>query len=90
MQRIYKYELAITDIQQISMPVRARVLSVANQGGKLCLWAMVTPNTPYNLRSFRIIGTGNPIEDNPFDKNPTGAFIGTVLMPPFVWHVFEL
>jgi len=87
MQQIWKYPLALTDLQLISMPEKAEILSVADQDGTLCLWAMVDPNALRSeVRAIEIIGTGNPI------STPIGyarLFIGTAVMRPFVWHVFE-
>lgn len=84
--RIWKYELGIMDSQHITMPRDAQILSVANQGGQLCLWAMVDADKPSECRSIEIIGTGNPVHQ---DMGVERRFIGTVLMGPFVWHVFE-
>lgn len=80
---IWKYELAITDRQEIIMPYGARVLSVANQGGNLCVWAMVDPTHDRRPLGFRIVGTGHPCGVS------LGTFIGTVVIDPFVWHVFQ-
>jgi hypothetical protein len=82
--RIWKYELEITDTQIIEVPRAGVILSVANQNNKLCLWAMVEIDRPLEKREIEIIGTGNPIEMK--DRH----FIGTVLIDPFVWHVFEI
>lgn len=85
---IWKFELQITDLQEVTMPDGAELLSVANQNGSLCLWAMVDPD-PYKEKRHRyieIIGTGNPIlVDVAIDRK----FIGTAVVSPFVWHVFE-
>ena len=84
--RIWKYELAITDTQEVMMPQGALILSVANQNGKLCLWAMVVPANPDSRRIIEIIGTGNPFEvDTGIDRK----FIGTAIIGSLVWHVFE-
>jgi hypothetical protein len=40
---IWKFELEVTDLQEVVMPSGAEILSVGNQDGKLCLWAMVSP-----------------------------------------------
>jgi hypothetical protein len=84
MQRIFKYELELTDEQEVTMPREAVILSVAEQHGRLCLWAQVTPDNMLERRTVRIYGTGNPL--------PTieGTFVGTVVMSDrtFVWHVF--
>lgn len=65
------------------MPEGAKILSVGNQRGNLCLWAMVDPTNPGVFRIFEMIGTGYPLSDVGLQ------FIGTVVIEPFVWHVFE-
>lgn len=83
--RIWKYELAVTDEQTVEMPRGAKVLSVANQGGNLCLWAEVDPHERVTVRTFLVVGTGHKIT---LDAD-LREFIGTVLICPLVWHVFE-
>lgn len=86
MKSIWKYELEITDEQTVKLPAGSVVLSVAAQGCKLCMWARVDPakgsrGDVYPMQVY-VVGTGNPIPDG------CGRFIGTVVMNPFVWHVF--
>lgn len=83
---IWKFELEITDWQEVMMPVGAELLSVANQNGSLCLWAMVDPSKGSQPRYIEIFGTGNPI---PTDMGVDRKFLGTAVVNPFVWHVFE-
>lgn len=45
MKKIYKYAIEITDDQDIVMPVGAKILTVQNQNGVPCIWAMVDPNS---------------------------------------------
>lgn len=81
---IWKYELRITNRQKVQLPACARLLSVANQRGTLCLWAQIDPdNATIVERDIEIIGTGNPM---PVARR---VFLGTVVIDPFVWHVFE-
>ena len=84
--RIFKYKLSITDEQTICLPQGSRILSVDNQDGVLTLWAMVNTDRPVEPRYIRIVGTGHEIADK---AAASLEFIGTVLMDPFVWHVFE-
>lgn len=85
MRVIYKYELAITNVQNISMPDVASPLAVAEQNGRLMLWAAVDPTTPPRDRRFRIIGTGHPISDE-----NDWLHLGTVVMSSgLVWHVCQ-
>jgi hypothetical protein len=84
-QRIFKYPLQITDEQHIEIPGQPIFLSAQFQGDQLCLWALVFPDNPKVLHTFRIVGTGHPLPDD------MGFHIGTVQQPgmPLVWHVFE-
>lgn len=83
---ISKYTLGIRDFQQVLMPKGAKILSVANQDGYLCMWAMVKPDEPMEQRDIEIYGTGNAI---PVCFGNAREFIGTAVIDPFVWHVFE-
>ena len=81
---IYKYELKITDKQNIEigglMPCG---FSVNEQNGKLMMWVQLDEDYPgsFNL-DVDIIGTGNTYQTE-------GKFIGTVLMSNgAVWHIF--
>lgn len=86
MKTIYKYPLELVDYQTVEMPVGSKILSVADQGGVLCLWAHVTASNPSAKRMFEIAGTGKPFPPN---DGAVRVFLGTVVMNPFVWHVFE-
>jgi hypothetical protein len=86
MKRIFKFPLAIIDIQSIDMPEGAEILSVQNQNGAVCAWALCDPIAPLVGCEIRIVGTGNPTPDNP------GKFLGTVQTydGSLVWHIFEV
>lgn len=82
--RIRKYDLKLTDRQIVEMPAASNILSVANQQDALCLWAMVDPSNPISVqRDIEIIDTGFLILD------AKRTFLGTVVIDPFVLHVFE-
>jgi hypothetical protein len=88
---IYKYELEIGDEQVRRIPRNSRLLSIANQQEKLCVWAEIDADAravpPYDNYKFFIRGTGHVFEDNAL-LQPT--FLGTVLMAggSLVWHVY--
>ena len=84
--RIYKYTLEIPYNHIVEMPQDAQILSVANQDGNLCLWAMGDVDRPSAPRLIETIGTGHPVVQ---DMGVERRFIGTVLINQFVWHVFE-
>ncbi len=90
MQSIYKYPLEIVGKQQIYLPAGAEVLSVDNQNGTLCLWALVSPEkdrTPYDIT---IIGTGKELSDEAVAGLRAQNFYGTASMAggQLIWHVF--
>ena len=80
---IWKYPLELKDSQAIKMPIGAEILSVDNQDGQLCLWARVDEERTKEYREIVILGTGNPIEEEPSE------FIGTLIVDSYVWHIFE-
>ena len=85
---IWKYPLHPTDIQSISMPKGAVILSCQIQYTGMCIWAIVDPSQEKEERCIEIIGTGNPAPDT---FNVERVFIDTVQMHAgdLVWHVFE-
>ena len=88
-RRIYRYQMNVTDVVNLDLPKGADVLSVGpprdRNDGPLDLWAAVDPQAEIESRTFRIIGTGNPMPDF------HGLFIGTVPMfgGTLIFHVFE-
>ena len=87
MKTVFKYELPMGDEVRVKMPAFARVLSVGVQYEHLFVWALVDKDVPELHKTFRIAGTGHPIED--VDK---WNFIGTVQMASgqLIFHIFEL
>ncbi len=82
-KEIWKYVLDLNDWQEIAMPYGAEIISAAAQGSSLCLWAIVSPKNEMLPRRIRIVGTGQLFDDSQL------RHINSVLMQPFVWHVFE-
>jgi hypothetical protein len=83
-ERIYKYEIGIMDKQSIQMPQGAQILTAQVQRGQLYIWALVNILAPTETRTIAVYGTGNALPKH------LGDYIGTVQMPPFVWHIFDL
>ena len=88
MRTVWKFQLEMTGVQKVAMPAGAEILSAAIQPPTrtLCLWALVDDDeAELETRSVYIVGTGTPM--------PAGVgsadFIGTVLDPPYVWHLFD-
>ena len=86
MKRIFKYELAFEDHQEIQMPLGCKILSVMNQKGTIVVYAIVNDSTkPLIPVGFIIHGTGHPADDL------VGYhFLGTVSMycDSMMFHVF--
>lgn len=84
MKTIWKYTLR--PLTAIDMPIGAEVLSVHEQLGEVCLWAMVDPDGESEVRKFELFGTGHSIPDLSNKK-----FVGTSHLDggALVLHVFE-
>ena len=82
MQRVHKYELP-SPSTPLNLPRGAVLLHVAPQRGRLCLWALVTPDAPLEMRHIVVVGTGQDLPDVPLTP------IGTIFDGPLVWHAFE-
>lgn len=87
MKRIYKYELIIADEQKIKIPQSAHILDVQNQKEKVYIWCLVNIENELVDYTFRIIGTGNPIEDD-----FSGKYIGTFQLfdGDIIFHLFQI
>lgn len=85
MMTIRKYQLEVTDEQEIELPNTHRLLSVQEQNGTPCLWALVDPDAASMKRMLRIFGTGQPIKEY-----PNADFLGTFQLHGgrLVFHVF--
>lgn len=99
MKTIYKYELALRDVQRVKMPAGAVLLHVGTQriatlevvsgysatADVLTLWAYVDTAAPMVDRLIGVIGTGNTAPDD-LDG---ATYVGTAQCGAFVWHVFD-
>lgn len=87
-KQVWKYVLEITDsVQNIEMPAEAKLVHVGSQEERnICLWFEVNWSHPKGeqsiIRAFRVHGTGHPIA--------MGNHIGTVVIMPLVWHIYEI
>ena len=85
MKTIYKYELEITDTQEISIPPDAAIFHCHMQGGSLCVWARTDSTAVGAPRTFYIFGTGHNLTRLP----DSALYVGTAHDPRgFVWHVW--
>jgi hypothetical protein len=84
---IWKYIL-IPEKLIISIPEGATILTACEQGGDICIWAEVCPESPLEKRTFEIFGTGHNI---PCDMGVSRQYIGTAVLfkGTYVFHVYE-
>lgn len=88
MQEVWKFRIPVGDLAGIAMPRGAKVLYVAAQREIPCLWALVDPSALPDFRRFRLVGTGDPIEENPDLLVYCGSFMMHDGTP--VFHLFEI
>lgn len=88
---VWKFPFDIEDDIGVEMPRGARVLHVDAQFGRPCLWALVAPAAPKEVRRFRLAGTGHPLPPLDrviFDWIHVGSF--QMAGGQLVWHLFEV
>ena len=93
MTTIYKYDLKVTNYQNIKIKGLKRVLSVFNQHDILVLYALVDPESQEDTDIIVVlIGTGNKIESPVATRIGAGvlSFLGTVSQydSKLMWHIF--
>lgn len=83
---IWKYGIPCDDRFMLSLPLGARVLCVQSQSGVPCLWAVVDPERPTQMRHFSLVATGEPRPGSELNR-----YIGTFQLPDdtLVYHLFE-
>ncbi|MBA7601789.1 hypothetical protein ES703_08870 [subsurface metagenome] len=83
---IYKYVVPSTgSFFDLELPLGAEILAFQIQANTPMIWVLVDPETVKEIRHFAIRGTGESMND----WRSTDIYIGTVQIPPFVWHLFE-
>ena len=82
--RIWKWDLQVTDLQTVNVPIGAKLLTVQTQNSLPRLWALCNEQAPPRTRRIAMYGTGNTIESYP------GTYIATFQVGEFVFHVFEV
>lgn len=88
MKTIHKYQLELAGNTSIKVPIESRILSVGNQRGNICVWVEVDTISPRTNKEptsedvyFWVVGTGHKVPDGL-------KYVGTVIIEPFVWHVY--
>lgn len=85
---IYKYSLRITDRQILTIPKGSSYLKVLPNplADVLDIWFIVEPDNDIEMRTFQIVGTGNPMPTDRVVHLDTVSIHNGVL----ILHVFEV
>lgn len=82
MRKILKFEIPlIEDKFTLNLPARWRFLSFQVQDRKPMIWIGGDFDKEKVEVQFQIVGTGDEMPEN-------SDYLGTIQMPPFVWHLF--
>jgi hypothetical protein len=85
---VWKFPLHMEQPNTFEMPKGAQVLAAQAQLGGPTIWALCNPLAPKEKRTFRIVGTGHEIEDQPgVLLDHVGTF--QLYEGKFVGHIFE-
>lgn len=83
MRRVWKYELQITDVQEIKAPMGAIPLHVGlDPNGVPCIWLEVDDEKFSRTGTVFIFGTGHKIPED------VTYHAGSFVQGEFVWHVY--
>ena len=85
-QKIWKYPINTQDVNFVlEIPKGAKPLYFESQRGVPTLWILVNPNNKFEKRYFRIVGTGDTIEEDNL------TYIGTTQLADgdLIFHLFE-
>jgi hypothetical protein len=86
-QVVWKFPLDVADVQDVSIPKGAQLLTVQSQGTNVCLWAFCDPGAEKVKRYICILGTGHEAPDyGALNYISTFELHGGAL----VFHAFEI
>ena len=87
LQKIWKYPINTQDVNFVlEIPEGGKTLHFEVQRGIPTLWVLVNPKNKIEKRCFRIVGTGDTIEEE-----DSLTYIGTIQMADgdLIFHLFE-
>ena len=89
MKTIWKFPIPTTDIQEISIPQGAEILTVQMQGDMPCLWAIIDTDASLEPRTILTLGTGHKGLELSNGGQP--RYIGTyqIFGGSLIFHVFD-
>lgn len=92
MEAIWKWQIDVTDFQEVDVPLGTVLLTAAAQhdnnsfAGSIVLYGRVPDTTVTETETWKVyvIGTGNPFPHGA----QSGIYAGTLVFSLFVWHVY--
>lgn len=88
METIKQFEVFLTAINTIKMPVGATLLSLNNQDNALQLSAIVYSTEKTEDRVFELAGSGSNLPQlHPTKKR---IYVGSTKLSGITWHLFEI
>ena len=88
MKTIFKYPLVLKEVQTISIPEGAEFLSVREQNDLPVAYFLVDPEQEKFSLEFKVLGTGQPIEDN-YLKGFRYLETVSIYEGKLIWHIFS-
>jgi hypothetical protein len=91
-KKVFKYRLYLTDepqtfeVPQVDRNRTQVPLVAVDPKGDLCVWIVAHEGCSTVKRRFVVEGTGHLI----FNECGYTDHVGSAVMGPFVWHVFEI
>ena len=88
-KKVFKYNVMVADSFHLEIPIGAEILTVQVQRGVPQIWALVDPSLQNEVRTFRLSGTGHPVDVS--DYRDDLKYIGTFQIDSgyLVFHLFE-
>lgn len=81
---VHKYPVQFGD-SEMPIPAGAEILHFGFIPAGPTVWVRIEPGAPMQPHRFRLVRTGEPIENE-----TTGGYVGTASdAAGFVWHLFE-
>jgi len=83
MQRIWKYEIPLTEEFELDMPYGKQIVKIDVVDGKPYMWALVWDSNPLAGQTFALHPTGGDVDSD-------RVYRGTFRIADVVFHLFEL